>query len=240
MAAARQGVLDGQIFGTIVQQPYEFGYQSVRILASLARGDKTVIPESKILDVPVKIIQKNNVQAFWDNLKNLMKATPAKKTVEQKGDKVKIAYLTNNPSDFWKIARAGVEKAKVEFNVDCQFLMPPTGTAEEHQRMLEGLITKGVTGVAMSPVDPANQTEIINKACDAMNVITQDSDAPQSNRICYLGTNNYNAGRQAGKLIKQALPNGGTLMIFVGMMDPQNAIDRRQGIIDELADKPMP
>jgi len=106
--------------------------------------------------------------------------------------------------------------------------------------MLESLIMRGTTGVAMSPVDPANQTEMINKACARMNVITQDSDAPESNRICYVGTNNYQAGREAGKLIKQALPDGGKLMIFVGMMDPQNAIDRRKGIIDELNNKPTP
>ena len=34
-----QGVTDGHIFGTVVQQPYEFGYQSVKILAALARGE---------------------------------------------------------------------------------------------------------------------------------------------------------------------------------------------------------
>jgi len=80
-----QGVLDGDIFGTIVQQPYEFGYQSVRILAALARGDKSVIPANKIMDVPVMVIQKDNVQAFWDNLDNLMKAEPsAKEPAEQK------------------------------------------------------------------------------------------------------------------------------------------------------------
>ena len=73
-----------------------------------------------------------------------------------------------------------------------------------------------------------------------MNDITQDSDAPNSDRICYVGTNNYKAGREAGKLIRAALPNGGKIVIFAQSLDAQNVRDRKQGIIDELNNKPMP
>src|SRR5258705_8683965 len=38
---------------------------------------------------------------------------------------------------------------------------------------------------------------------------TQDSDAPNSNRMFYIGTDNVAAGRQAGELVKEALPEGG-------------------------------
>ncbi len=44
-----QGVKDGHIYCTIVQQPYEFGYQSVRLLASIVRGDKSVLPADGVL-----------------------------------------------------------------------------------------------------------------------------------------------------------------------------------------------
>nr|MBA3352413.1 substrate-binding domain-containing protein [Blastocatellia bacterium] len=59
-----------------------------------------------------------------------------------------------------------------------------------------------------------------------------------SKRLAYVGTNNYKAGREAGKLIKEVIPQGGKIALFVGRMDAQNAIDRRQGIIDELSGKP--
>ncbi len=39
------GIAAGEIYGTIVQDPYRYGYESVRILAGLARGDKSVLPE---------------------------------------------------------------------------------------------------------------------------------------------------------------------------------------------------
>jgi ribose transport system substrate-binding protein len=146
----------------------------------------------------------------------------------------RVAFVTNNPSDFWDIAEAGTEEAAEELNVDVIFRKPPNGTAEEQQQILEDLITQGVSGVAISPVDPENQTAMLNEAAEQVHLITQDSDAPESDRLCYLGTNNYEAGRAAGELILEALPEGGEVMIFVGSVDAQNAQDRRQGILDVL------
>ncbi len=65
-------------------------------------------------------------------------------------------------------------------------------------------------------------------------VITQDSDAPSSNRVCYIGTDNVAAGRQAGGLVKEALPQGGKIMVFVGTLDAANAQQRYQGLKEAL------
>src|SRR5205823_4402228 len=56
-------------------------------------------------------------------------------------------------------------------------------------------------------------------------------------RLCYIGTDNYEAGRAAGALVKQAMPDGGTVVIFVGQLEALNARQRRQGVLDELAGK---
>jgi ribose transport system substrate-binding protein len=236
------GIKDGYIKATIVQQPYEFGYQAVKILAALARGDKSLIPANKIMEIPVKTIEKDNVDAFTETL-NKQKAgqiTAVGSGTPPTGPPVQVAFLTNNSSDFWSIAKAGVTVAEKEFNAQCEFLMPPKGSAAEQQRMIETLIAKKVTGMSISPNDAENQVDIINRACAVMNVICHDSDAPKSKRLCYVGTNNYKAGREAGKAIKKLLPDGGKLMLFVGRLDAQNAKERREGIIDELSDKPMP
>ncbi len=66
-----QAVKDGVIFSTVVQNPYEFGYQSMRILGALARGEDAGIPENKILDTGVEVINSENVDAFWTRLKQL-------------------------------------------------------------------------------------------------------------------------------------------------------------------------
>src|SRR4051812_17963781 len=149
---------------------------------------------------------------------------------------VNVAFVTNNPSDFWQIAKAGINKAEKDFNVTCDFQMPPDGTAADQQRIVEALMAKGVQGMAISPNDPANQTDLLNQIASQMPLITQDSDAPKSNRVAYVGTNNYKAGVEAGKLIKEVLPNGGKIMLFVGRIDAQNALERSNGIKDTLKD----
>ncbi len=145
--------------------------------------------------------------------------------------KVKLAFVTNNASDFWTIARAGTKKASEELkNVTVEFKIPEDGTAATQTRILDDLLSAGIDGIAISPVDPKNQTIKLNEVAKQALLITHDSDAPDSERVCYVGTDNVAAGRQAGDLIKQALPEGGKIMIFVGTLDAQNARERLAGI----------
>lgn len=152
------------------------------------------------------------------------------------GTKHKLAFVTNNASDFWIIARKGTEKAVKDIpNIEVEFRIPSDGTAAEQQRVVDDLLAKGIQGIAISPVDPANQTPMLNRAASQTLVVTQDSDAPNSNRVCYIGTDNVEAGRQAGQLVKEALPNGGKIMVFVGVLDAANAQQRYQGLKEALA-----
>jgi ribose transport system substrate-binding protein len=156
-------------------------------------------------------------------------------------DRIKVAFISNNAYDFWKIAQRGTEKAAKEFNVDCDFRMPSGGgSVEEQQRIIEDLLTKGVKGIAISPNAAADQVEFFKeKVAPRVPLITQDSDVPDPTaRRAYIGTNNYRAGRAAGALVKKALPDGGKVVIYVGKLDVQNAVERRQGVLDELAGKP--
>jgi ribose transport system substrate-binding protein len=153
-------------------------------------------------------------------------------------DRIKVAFITNNAYDFWKIAQRGTEKAQKEFDVDVEFKMPPNGSAEEQKRFIEDLLSKGIKGIAISPNDAANQTEFFKQVSAKVPLVTQDSDLPDASaRRCYIGTDNYKAGRGVGQLVKRFVPNGGKIVIFVGKLDVQNAIERRQGVLDELAGK---
>jgi ribose transport system substrate-binding protein len=150
--------------------------------------------------------------------------------------RLKLAFVTNNSADFWTIARRGVERADEELpDVEAEFRITADGTAAEQQRVVDDLLTKGVDAIAISPVDPQNQTAMIDAAAQRALVFTQDSDAPQSARTCYIGTDNVAAGRQAGQLIREAIPGGGAIMLFVGKIDARNAQERVQGIKDVLA-----
>jgi ribose transport system substrate-binding protein len=147
----------------------------------------------------------------------------------------RLAFITNNAADFWTIARKGTEKADAELtDVTVEFRLGD-GTAAAQKRIVDDLLAKGVDGIAISPVDPANQTAMLNDAAKQALVFTHDSDAPDSKRECYVGTDNVAAGRQAGELIKEALPQGGRIALFVGKLDARNAQERLQGIKDATA-----
>ncbi len=53
----------------------------------------------------------------------------------------------------------------------------------------------------------------------------------------YIGMDNYAAGRACGELVKQALPDGGEVMLFIGRLEQDNSKYRRQGVIDVLMDR---
>jgi len=148
--------------------------------------------------------------------------------------KPRFAFVTNNVSAFWTIAKKGLDKAAQELNVDVEFRPPSTGAIAEQQSIIEDLLNKGIDGITVSPIDPANQTGFLDKVAAQVPLLCHDSDAPQSKRLAYVGTNNYQAGLEAGKLLKEALPQGGKIMLFVGTLDAQNAQDRKKGIEDEI------
>jgi ribose transport system substrate-binding protein len=150
--------------------------------------------------------------------------------------KKELALVTNAAADFWTIAKRGVEKAQKEHpDYSMQVVITGQATAAEQRRELDNLLARGIAGVSISAIDPKNSTEEFNKVAAKAVLFTTDSDAPQSNRVVYIGTDNVAAGKQAGDEIKKALPNGGKVMMFVGTMDADNARERVKGIKDTLA-----
>jgi ribose transport system substrate-binding protein len=67
-----RGVADGTIQSTIVQQPFEFGYQSMTDMIKYLAGDKSFIPANKLIIIPTRVIEKTNVAQFQDSMKQLL------------------------------------------------------------------------------------------------------------------------------------------------------------------------
>jgi ribose transport system substrate-binding protein len=151
-----------------------------------------------------------------------------------------FAFITNGINDFWALSLEGVEQAARDFDIRMSYATPPNGTAAEQTRIVKDLLAEGTNGIAITVIDPPVMTPFLNKVAEKTLLITYDSDAPDSNRICYIGTNNYSAGRTMGKLVKEVIPEGGKLLLQVGKLDVLNAVERRQGIIDELRGLPVP
>jgi ribose transport system substrate-binding protein len=66
-----QGIKDGHVFATVVQQPYEFTFDAVKRAVAILRGDKSQIPADKKAIFPTQVIQQDNVDKFWSQLKTL-------------------------------------------------------------------------------------------------------------------------------------------------------------------------
>jgi ribose transport system substrate-binding protein len=147
---------------------------------------------------------------------------------------LKLAFVTNNASEFWKIASAGVRKYEDEGKVQVDVKMPPNGTAEEQNQILENLVSQGYDGIAISVKAPDDQIGILNKTAEKTKLITFDSDSPKSNRLMYIGTNNYEAGKMLGAEIIKLLPSGGKMAVFVGTLSADNAAQRLKGIEDAI------
>ncbi|MEY3142426.1 MAG: D-ribose-binding periplasmic protein precursor [Planctomycetota bacterium] len=143
-----------------------------------------------------------------------------------------VAFVSNGVADFWTIAKAGAIAAGKQLGCDVTVEFPGGGLGDQ-KRMLEDLVIKGIDGISVSPIDPANQAEVLNLVADKSILITNDSDAPNAPRLCYIGMDNYEAGLMCGQLARDGC-KGGKVAIFIGRLEQDNAKRRRQGFIDGL------
>jgi ribose transport system substrate-binding protein len=151
-------------------------------------------------------------------------------------DKKELVFVVNGASDFWKLAEAGVKKAQAELpDYDLQFKYPEQAAAAIQQRLMDDLVAAGVDAIMVSAVDPKTSTEALNRVGGQVPLFTTDSDAPDSNRIAYIGSSNTDAGKQAGEIALKAMPDGGQCIGFVGLPGADNARERIEGMKATLA-----
>ncbi len=143
---------------------------------------------------------------------------------------VRIAIVTNGASPFWEPMAVGANRAAAQYGCRVIIQHPARGDSSEQIRLMENMISQGVDGISVSPLDQDAIADTIKRAMDAgINVICMDSDAPNTARLAYIGTINYKAGQAAGEAARQAFPNGAKLVAQVGSLTAQNARDRLEG-----------
>src|SRR6516165_8981586 len=95
---------------------------------------------------------------------------------------IKVGFVSNNPENFWTIAEAGANKAVRELTtpdqkVDLSFKKPSPANAAVQKQIIEDLMSQNVQAIAISVIDPANQTDFLNEIAAKIPLITQDNDA---------------------------------------------------------------
>jgi ribose transport system substrate-binding protein len=163
-----------------------------------------------------------------DNRKQASSTPPQKK--------LRLAFVANNANDYWSVVRLGCDSAVRQLgDVDLYFHTPSDRTAATQQDIINQLIAAGLDGIAISPIDGERQTEFLNSIPTNVLLVCADSDAPRCRRLCYIGTDNVAAGKQAAELLKASLPQGGKIALFVGHPSSLNVEERVAGIKAGLA-----
>ncbi|WP_428938017.1 substrate-binding domain-containing protein [Fontivita pretiosa] len=150
----------------------------------------------------------------------------------------KIAIVTSGEGPYWDTVISGAQEAARVYDVDLTVIKTRTDV-EAQTQAIRSLLGKGYKGVGVSPISPIGQAGILAELANETTLVTFDSDSPVSRRLCFVGTDNYTAGRIAGEQVHRAIPEGGEVAIVIGNLDKENTQRRRQGVIDELLERPF-
>ena len=151
--------------------------------------------------------------------------------------KPKVAVVTNCTDPFWTICEAGAKESAKDHDVELVFRQPANLTVSDQMEIVEAVLKTGIKGLAISVINPKEQTPDLTRIAGQVNLLTMDNDAEKSGRLCYIGIDNYEAGKEVGRMVTRALPDGGTVAIFIGDTTSANAHDRVAGVLDEFDGK---
>lgn len=145
---------------------------------------------------------------------------------------------TNINLPYWQTAAAGFAKAAAEYDVTGEMRGPTTFDPKDELAEFRNAVAERPAGILVSVASRRLLAPEIDAAVDAgVPVITMDSDAPESHRLYFIGTNNLEAGRLGGSRLASLL-NGKGNVVFFSIAGQENQDDRFKGYKDVLAASP--
>ena len=145
---------------------------------------------------------------------------------------------TNIGLPYWQSAHEGFTRAAAEYGVTEEMRGPDTFTPAIEVDEFRAAVARKPAGILVSVADPKLMAPEIDKAIAAgIPVITIDSDAPDSQRLFFIGTNNLEAGRLGGQRVAAEL-NGKGNVVFFTMPGQPNLEERLKGYKDVFAGVP--
>jgi ribose transport system substrate-binding protein len=149
---------------------------------------------------------------------------------------LKLALVTWTQDPFWEPFIRGAQHYADQSNVEL-IVVRSEPTVDAQNQHIHALLDSGVDGMAISPNDATAQLAVLDEVAAKVPLVTFDTDAPQSKRRRFVGIDNYAAGRVCADEMREALPDGGPILISVGSATMQHGRDRRQGVIDGLLER---
>lgn len=152
--------------------------------------------------------------------------------------RARVALVTANEGPYWDLIIRGAQDSADRYNLRLT-VVKSKGDDQTQTDAIKKLLEARIDGIAVSPNNPPMQAAILADVAAQTKLVTYDSDSPVAGKICFIGTNNYEAGRLCGEYIHQAIPDGGEVLLCIGSLDKENGQRRRQGVIDELLERPF-
>ncbi len=140
---------------------------------------------------------------------------------------------------YWQEFRSGLETAGEELGVETKFTGENGNDALKQIEIFEQAVKEKPAGILVSPIDQAAMTDYINDAiAQGIPVICIENDAPDSNRLAYLGIDNYSSGYLAAEILCEKL--GGTGEVGILTIPGLYSLDERQRGFEECIAKKYP
>src|SRR3954467_14286900 len=149
-----------------------------------------------------------------------------------------IAIITSGEGPYWDRVEEGAKKAADQYDLKVNVIRCKTDMQAQMEAIKAALADK-YDGIAVSPISPTGEAAALAEIAGTSTLVTLDSDSQVARRLCFVGTDNYDAGRTVAQLVRQAIPDGGEVIISIGNAEKQNTQRRRQGVIDELLERPF-
>lgn len=145
---------------------------------------------------------------------------------------VLVAANINLP--YWQEASAGLTDIGKDAGVKVDMVGPTTFSPDEEVAAFQRVVAQHPSGIMVSVSDPKLFKDPIDHAIlQGIPVICIDADAPDSNRVLFIGTDNFRAGQDSGKRMATLLGGQGRVVI-VTLAGQLNAEDRVRGVNDVL------
>jgi ribose transport system substrate-binding protein len=163
----------------------------------------------------------------------LVAATVGPATAEE----IKIGFITKFPVPFFAtMENAAKAYAAAHPGVEIVFGQGTSATDIEGQiALIESMVTQGVKGIAVTPVDPTVAPALDKAIAKGVKVVLMDNNIPDwKGRTALATTDNYAAGKIAGQYLKTVLKEGDTLGILEGVPGVPSLDDRVKGMLEGL------
>ncbi len=143
-------------------------------------------------------------------------------------------------NDYWNGVIEGVEDGAKEQGVKLNIVSPGAKSDVVIAcDLCEAAIAAGVDGIVMGAYDRDAVIPVFQKATDAgIPVVTVDCDSPDSTRVCYCGTSNYNAGVKAGEVMAEKTGGKAKIIILTGSLTGDSAVSRMDGFKEAISKYP--